>query len=141
MFHFFSSAFRSLSARSMDRCFVAKSITQQINIAKRIRDIDNKPRFLFSKHFVAVRSVKIGEFDVLVDANGAQAVFSDPANACFTCEYYFSYVKQNPEIISSLDSVLLPASSTIIPQSSLVPAVAQTPLNSCDCSRIPEQSS
>lgn len=109
MRNFIFSAFRSLSARSMDRCFVADSISQQVNLAKRIRDIENKPRYLFCKHFVPIRTIKVGGFDVLVDSNGAEAVFSHSANACFTAEYYYRFISGDPDIVHSMDAIILRA--------------------------------
>lgn len=104
----FTSVINSFNAsRSLDRAFVLRTLRRQAETAKTLRGSSNRPRLLFSTSFSPVRTICINGIPVQEDTQGVQALLSDAAQACFTAEYYYQLVKDDLEIVTQGDNVIL----------------------------------
>lgn len=95
------------SAHSMDRAFVVYSLQRQLQIAKMIRDLDDRPRVLFDRSFAPVSTKVIGCYRVSVDGNGREAVLLEGAQKSFNATYYLSFFPNDPDVCQSQEVVTL----------------------------------
>lgn len=91
----------------MDRSFVLQSLKQQLDVAKSLRRYDNRPRLVYSKTFVPVKTICIKGIPVLEDNHGVQAYFNEAAQLTFSAQYYYGLVNKDIEIVMQHDNVVL----------------------------------
>nr|QWX94186.1 hypothetical protein [Gonipterus platensis Macula-Like virus] len=103
----FTSMFKNFTLRSMDRKFVEQSLKFQIDVAKAIRKVDNRPRLIYSSTFVPVKTVFIECTPVLEDSQGVQAYFNDAAQLTLSPEYYYDLINKDIEIVMQHNNVVL----------------------------------
>lgn len=73
--------------------FVVCSLKTQVDIAKRVRDIQNADYILFDPSFRRTHRIRIGDYRVEVDAMGRKAVTCAAAKEVFDFEDYWQVVK------------------------------------------------
>jgi hypothetical protein len=94
--------------------FAQTSISTQLDIANRVRQMQNRDYVLFDKDFHRVSVVRVGNYRVEVDTFGRQGILCRAAQDRFTCKEYLYYLQRDP-IMSDVkvigDKVFLTAKS------------------------------
>lgn len=73
--------------------FARCSISAQIDIAVKVRDIQNDTYILFDRSFETVRTVRVGDFRVQVDDVDRRAVLSVAAQSAFSFYDYLYFAQ------------------------------------------------
>ncbi|QLJ83502.1 ORF5 [Broome virga-like virus 1] len=74
--------------------FVVCSLKTQVDIAKRVRDIQNADYILFDPSFRRTHRIRIGDYRVEVDAMGRKAVTCAAAKEVFDVDDYWQIVRE-----------------------------------------------
>lgn len=87
--------------------FAHQSIQAQIDIACKVRDLQNDTYILFDSSFVTDHTTRVGDFRVQVDSSGRKAVLSMAAQSQFTLMDYLYFAQQiAPAQIYVVDSIV-----------------------------------
>lgn len=76
--------------------FAQSCINVQLDIANRVRRLQNADYVLFDANYHRTSVVRIGNYRVEVDAYNRKAVMCRAANESFTFDDYHYFIKQNP---------------------------------------------
>lgn len=91
---------------NQNACFIQSTIDKQVEVAEKVREIDNRDRILFDSHFVTSNYKLYGNFRVEVDRSGREAILSSGAQKCFSIDYYYSFVFDKPSVARVKDVIL-----------------------------------
>lgn len=81
---------------SVLRAFAQTSITTQLDIASRVRHMQNHDYVLFDKDFHRVSVTRVGNYRVEIDTMGRKGVLCRAAQDNFTFAEYLEFAKTDP---------------------------------------------
>lgn len=125
---------------SVLRHFVVCCLKTQVDIAHRVRDIQNADYILFDPSFRRTHHIRIGDYRVEVDALGRKAITSAAAKEAFDSSDYWAFVSKfdDAEIIKNKECIALLAKPIIKSRSKITPSRSTSLSSASSTSSVPE---